>query len=154
MPLLILLIAFLFIVEIFWLIQLTEAGINFIGADGGGFFSTGNPLAWIVVFVLMAIAAGLIRWIFRLLNALAALALAGLFSLGSSRGITGGAAVLSSVLIWVFWLAASAGLTGLTLGYFAEHRELNGFLADGNGLATVLTYFAILGLVFPSGDDD
>jgi len=149
--LMLLIMVVLIIIEIFWLVQLTEAAINFIG-DGSGFFSTGNFLAWIVAFILLAIVAGLVSFLFRWLDALAILALGSLFSIGR-REVSLGSLVVGYRLVWLFWICASVGLTSLVMGYFAEHPELNSFMAEGGWLATVLTYLGIMGLVFPTNSN-
>lgn len=142
----------LLVVEAFFIIQLTEAAINFLGDGQDNIFHTDNLLAWIVVFTLMCVAVWLIRGVTKRVNVLVALGLGALFNLGfakEERSSVNGAA-LAIILIWAAWAIICFSITGFFLNYFSAHPELNDWLAEGGTLASVLIYFGVLGLVFPS----
>jgi len=145
-----------YILETFFVIQLTIAAINFIGKHQGGFFDTGNPLAWIVTFVLLAILVSFARPIFRLINRIVgrlfSAILTGLFARGAGSAFAINAAI--AVLIGIGWLIGSGVLTARTMDYFATHPDLNGWLAQGNWLAYALVYCAILATVYSSPKSD
>lgn len=147
----------LVVIEIFFLIQLTEVGINILGPEQGGFMDLGNPFAWILVFIIMAIIALLIRLVFRVVNALVSIIVGGLISLlflkRAEEAFLPSVTVVS-LLVWVFWLIACIPLTGLAMGYFGSNPELNSWLAEGNWLAQVLVYLGIFGLVCPDRSND
>jgi hypothetical protein len=148
-------IAFL-VAEFFFLVQLTEAIINSIGGGHGVFFNTGNFWAWIAAIVLMCVAVFVVRFVFKFVNGFAALTLGCIFAQGFERKERNvlGATQFASVLIWITWIIASFPMAGAVLEHFAAHPELNGWLAEGGLLATVLTYFGVLGLVFPLNKND
>jgi len=141
-----------YILQTFFVIQLTIAAINFLGRHQGGFFDTGNPLAWIVTFVLLAILVSFARPIFRLINRVIgrgiSAILTGLFARSSAGTFAINAAI--AVLIGIGWLVGSGLITSHAMDYFSTHPELNGWLAAGSWLAYVLVYCAILATVYSS----
>lgn len=153
----VLLVAILVVIQIFFLIQLTEVGIHVLNPSAGGFMDTGNFFAWIVVFALMAILAAIVRFVFKWVNALGAMALGGIlmvFSRRSSEDSYLTRVSISSVLIWLFWLIACLYLTAGVLEHFALNPQLNSWLADGDWMAHLLVYFGIFGLVCPSSESE
>jgi len=141
-----------YILETFFVIQLTIAAINFIGKHQGGFFDTGNPLAWIVTFVLLATLVSFARPIFRLINRIIGRGLAAIFTRLFARGPGGAFAIqaIIAVLLGIGWLIGSAFLTARAMDYFATHPGLNGWLTQGNWLAYALVYCAVLATVYSS----
>jgi len=139
-----------YILETFFVIQLTIATINFIGKHQGGFFETSNPLAWIVTFVLLAIIVSVARPIFRLINRIIGRGLAGIITGLFARGPGGAFAIQATIaaLLGIGWLIGSGIITARTMDYFAAHPGLNGWLAQGNWLAYTLVYCAILATVY------
>lgn len=143
---------FLIIAQIFFLIQLTEAGIHLLNPSTTGFLITANPLAWILVFILMAMASGALRWIFKWANLLAATGLTALFETARKDAYSSIRGALWTVR--VFWIVATILLTGAAFDFFRANPQLNGWLSEAGILAHVLVYLGIFGIVANFGKKD
>ena len=155
----ILLAVFLLVVQFFFLIQLTEVAIHVLGPEPGGFMQTGNPFAWIVGFLMLALAAAAIKWLMKLLNGLAIGVLSGAYvsltERSNSLSWSAGQKLFSATirlrgLFALLWLIAAFPITGAVMGFFEHNPQLNGWLSEGSALAYVLVFFGIYGLVYPS----
>lgn len=150
----------LLIAQVFFLIQVTEVGIHTLNPGGLGFWVTENPFAWILVFLLLGVIAAVIRFVFTVVNLLATTVLAAVSSLFSRKDSRVWESnqwerfSIAYLVVWLTWVVASLYLTAGAMDYFAANPHLNAWLAEGDWLASILTYLGVFGLVCPKFSKD
>lgn len=123
--------------------QVLSLIVNYgVAHDWADWFTRGNIMAWVLVFVGMAIAGWLIRLVFRLLR---------FVFVAVSAGVTGSAWV-GVIVYWVLSFGGSLMLVGKFISWAETNPSYSSFFAATPWWSAVFLFLAFFSLLWPSID--